>query len=240
MIISFTTRFLPVSSLLSLDVQDKLHTTGKLLDDLQEAQTARLSCRPEGSGGPTPEAAIRPSTQEKIIGENLEKRIAWWHRFHSSFGSLSNHDGNANENVAWKYLFTLLVVLRGYSNSFNLFNVAKLTWNIIGRNGVQDETENATFADMSWRSLQNHEFGHFSLLFCRGRRRNVPKVKMPVQVTVLLIKSYCFMTFSLPSPSYLLKLPIVESTPPFLPLLPLSKNKKDSQDKGPLEYGDEE
>lgn len=64
------TRFRPASSLLSLDVQDKLHTTGKLLDDLQDAQTVRLSHRPEGPGGPTPEAAIRPSTQEKIIGEN--------------------------------------------------------------------------------------------------------------------------------------------------------------------------
>ena len=64
------TRVLTPSSLLSHDVQDKLQTTGKLLDDLQEVQSARLSHRPEGPGGPTPEAAIRPSSQEKIIGKN--------------------------------------------------------------------------------------------------------------------------------------------------------------------------
>lgn len=60
------------SSLLSHDVQDKLQSTGKLLDDLQEAQSVRLSHRPDGPGGPTPEAAVRPSTQEKNIGRNSE------------------------------------------------------------------------------------------------------------------------------------------------------------------------
>lgn len=55
------------SSLLS----DKLHATGKLLDDLQEVQSARLSHRPDGPAGPTPEAVIRPSSQEKIIGKSL-------------------------------------------------------------------------------------------------------------------------------------------------------------------------
>ena len=59
------------SSLLSHDLQVKLESTGKLLDDLQEAQNIRLSHRPEGPGGPTPGAAIRPSAQEKIIGENF-------------------------------------------------------------------------------------------------------------------------------------------------------------------------
>ena len=61
----------PNSSLLSNDVQDKLQTNGKLLDDLQKVQNMRLSQRPEGPGGPTPEGAIRPSAQEKIIGENF-------------------------------------------------------------------------------------------------------------------------------------------------------------------------
>ena len=59
------------SSLLSHDLQVKLESTGKLLDDLQEAQNIRLSHRPEGPGGPTPGASIRPSAQEKIIGENF-------------------------------------------------------------------------------------------------------------------------------------------------------------------------
>ena len=37
---------------------------------------------------------------------------------------------------------------RGYSNSFNLYNVAELSWNRIGRSDVQAETENEKFAVM--------------------------------------------------------------------------------------------
>ena len=39
-------------------------------------------------------------------------------------GTSTNHDGNANEPVTSKYKFTLLALLRDYSNSFNLYNVA--------------------------------------------------------------------------------------------------------------------
>ena len=101
-------------------------------------------------------------------------------------------------------MFALLVVLRGYSNSFNLYNVAELSCNRIGRSCVQAETENEKFAAMCSRSAQNLKFSHFTLLFCQGRRRNVPNFKTHVQGIVLLIsKSFCFMT--LPLPSYLLK-----------------------------------
>jgi len=41
------------------------------LDDLQEVQSARLSHRPDGPAGSTPEVAIRPSPQEKNIGKRL-------------------------------------------------------------------------------------------------------------------------------------------------------------------------
>jgi len=64
-----------MSSLLSHDLQVKLESTGKLLDDLQEAQNIRLSHRPEGPGGPTPGAAIRPSAQEKIIADRLTENL---------------------------------------------------------------------------------------------------------------------------------------------------------------------
>lgn len=60
-----------LSSLLS----DKLHATGKLLDDLQEVQSARLSHRPEGPTGPTPEIVIRPSPQEKIIADRVTENL---------------------------------------------------------------------------------------------------------------------------------------------------------------------
>ena len=50
--------------------------------------------------------------------------------------------------------------------------------------------------------------GDFTLLFCRGRERNVPECVTHVcRVIVLLIKAHCFSTFSLPS--WLLKLPNV-------------------------------
>ena len=47
--------------------------------------------------------------------------------------------------------------------------------NRIGGTGVQVETENEQFAVMCSRSAQNLEIGHFTFLFGRERRRNVPK-----------------------------------------------------------------
>ena len=103
-------------------------------------------------------------------------------------------------------MFELLVVLRGYSN------VAELSWNRIGRSGVQAETENEKIAVMYSRSPQKVKFSHFTLLFCQWWRRNILKYITYLQGIVLLIKSYCFLTFPFPlpspspSPSYLLKL----------------------------------
>ena len=112
---------------------------------------------------------------------------------------LSNHDGNANENVALKYMFGLLVVLHSYSILFNLYNVAELSWNRIGRSGVQAETENEKFAIVCLRS--------FHVVVLPTTMKKCTRFTMHMQGIVLLIKSYCFMTFPLPSPLYLLKLP---------------------------------
>ena len=60
---------------------------------------------------------------------------------------------------------------------------------------------------MCWCCPQDLEFGHFTLLFCRERQRNVPKCKTHVQVIVLLIKTYCFAAFSSSSPSWFRKIP---------------------------------
>ena len=92
-----------------------------------------------------------------------------------SVGSLSNADGNGNENVTWKYNFMFLLLLRDYSNSFNLYNVGKVSWNQIDRNGVQVRTENEKFTVVCSCSPQNLKFGHFMLLFSRGWQRNVQK-----------------------------------------------------------------
>ena len=82
-----------------------------------------------------------------------------------------------------KYKFSLLVQLRDYSNSFNLYNVAGLFSNRTGGNGVQVETENENFTVMCSRTpqKQNLKFGNFTLLFGRVRGRNVPKFIAHVQ-----------------------------------------------------------
>ena len=72
----------------------------------------------------------------------------------------------------------------------------------------QVQIEKGEFAVVCSRFPKNFEFGHFTLLFCRERQRNVPKCKTQAQAIVFLIKTYCLVTFSLPSP--LLK-PSIES-----------------------------
>ena len=47
--------------------------------------------------------------------------------------------------------------------------------------GVLVKKENENFTVVRSRSPQNREFGHFTLLFCRGQQRNVPKFKTHVQ-----------------------------------------------------------
>ena len=57
--------------------------------------------------------------------------------------SLSNDDGN--ENVTWKYIYILFVLLRDYFNSLNFYKNSKLSRNLIGRSGVQVKKENEKF-----------------------------------------------------------------------------------------------
>ena len=60
----------------------------------------------------------------------------------SELGSLSNDDGNGNENVTRKYIFISFVLLRDYFNSLNLNKNGELSRNQIGRSGVQVKKEN--------------------------------------------------------------------------------------------------
>ena len=50
----------------------------------------------------------------------------------------------------------------------------------IGKHGDQVNKDNEKFTFVCSRSPQNLEFGHFMLLFCRGRQRNVLKFKIHV------------------------------------------------------------
>ena len=105
-------------------------------------------------------------------------------------GSLSNDDGNGNENVTQKYIFISFVLLRDYFNSLNFYKTGELSRNQICRSGVQVKKENEKFIVVRSRAPQSLKCGHFTLLFCRGRQRNVPKCKMHVQ-------SDCFCSLNL-------------------------------------------
>ena len=101
----------------------------------------------------------------------------------SLLGSLSNDDGSGNENVAWKYNMSF-VLLRDYFNSLNFYRNGELSRNRISRSGVQVKKEYAKFTVVRSRSPQNLNCGHFTLLFCRGRQRNVPKCKRTCRAIV--------------------------------------------------------
>ena len=90
-------------------------------------------------------------------------------------GSLSKDEGNGNENVTRKYISTTFVLLRHYFKSLNFYKNGELSMNQIGRSGVQVKKENEKFNVVHSRSPQNLKCGHFTLLFCRERQRNVPK-----------------------------------------------------------------
>ena len=101
-------------------------------------------------------------------------------------------------------MFALLVVLRGYSNSFNLFNVAKLSWNRIGRSGVQAEIENATFAfheltfstkPRIWSFYVIRDLKHRR----RGRQRERQKTIVLISKILALHVHYTLWYISLPS-----------------------------------------
>ena len=112
------------------------------------------------------------------------------HSHDTILGSLSNDDGNGNENVTWKCIFISFVLLRDYFNSLNFFKNSELSRNQIGRSSVQVKKENENLTVVRSRSPQNLKWGHFTLLFCWGRQINVPKFKTHVQ-------SDCFCSLNL-------------------------------------------
>ena len=73
--------------------------------------------------------------------------------------SLSNDEGNGNENVTWKYIFISFVVLRNYFNSLNFYQNGKLSRNQIDRSGVQVKKENA------WRTPRNVCVGGYKEMY---------------------------------------------------------------------------
>ena len=79
-----------------------------------------------------------------------------------------------------KWIHVHYMLLRDYSNTFNLSNVAELSRSWICRDGVQVQIEKRkftvvfTFSIMPW-------IWSFDVFFFRGRQRNVPKCKTHAQ-----------------------------------------------------------
>ena len=59
------------------------------------------------------------------------------------------------------------------------------------------------------RSTDNAKFGHFTLLACRGRQRNVPRIITHVHSHCSAHLFFCSVTFPLPLPSWFRKLPSI-------------------------------
>ena len=86
--------------------------------------------------------------------------------------NLNNDDGNTIENVTWEYNVTSFVRL--HHNPAELVQLLqKRRTTQEPTSGVRVKKENEKLTEMSSRSLQNLEFGHFTLLFCKWRQRNV-------------------------------------------------------------------
>ena len=60
---------------------------------------------------------------ELLVALIVERRLV------QTIGTLSNDDGNAKENVIEITVFGSFILLRDYSNSFNLSDVAELSGN---------------------------------------------------------------------------------------------------------------
>ena len=87
------------------------------------------------------------------------------------------------------YLYFTCATLR-LLQLVQLLQNGELSRTQIGRSSAQVKKENEKFTVVRSRSPQNLKCGHFTLLFCRGRQRNVPKCKTHVQ-------SYCFCSLNL-------------------------------------------
>ena len=88
----------------------------------------------------------------------------------------------------------LLALVIDYSSSFNTCNVAELSSNRTGGNGVQNTTENEKFTVMYSRSPKKPRVWSFQVVLWSSSAKKCTKING------FFIKSYYFVTFLLPSP----------------------------------------
>ena len=102
----------------------------------------------------------------------------------TSLGSLRSYYGDAEENVDQKINLYFSYESRDTLNSFCLFITVKAITKLNLGHRNKFEIEFQKINRRRSRSLHNAEFGHFTLLFCRGRQRNVQRV-------ITHVHSYC-------------------------------------------------
>ena len=116
---------------------------------------------------------------------SLGVRKHQWGLFRSCvnwLANLSSDEGGTNENITWKYKNILFVLLFGItltrltSTEMANYTVTKLVGVTLELRKLKEK-----FAVMRSCSQQNLEFGHFTLMFCRGWQRNVTQFETHVQ-----------------------------------------------------------
>ena len=90
-------------------------------------------------------------------------------------------------------IYLCLLLLRNYLNSLliNFYTNDKLPRIQIGKSGVQVKKENETFTVLCSRSLQNLEFGHFTMFSLQNTAEKCTKTCNPrAELLFLLIKPF--------------------------------------------------
>ena len=95
-------------------------------------------------------------------------------------GSLRNHDGDAEDNVDSKINLCFIYESRDTPKLFALFITVKAIAKLNPERYDQFEIKIKKISRRGSRSPDHARFGHFTLLFCRGRQRNVPRIKTHV------------------------------------------------------------
>ena len=101
-----------------------------------------------------------------------------------TIGSLRSYYGDAEDNVDQKMNLYFTYQSRDTLNSFCLFITVKAITKLNLGHRNEFEIEFQKIGRRGSRSPHNAEFGHFTLLFCRGRQSNVQRV-------IAHVHSYC-------------------------------------------------
>ena len=99
-------------------------------------------------------------------------------------GSLSNDDGDAEDNALWKINLYFTRESRDYPDVFSVSIGLRTGSSWICKESIELQIEKTKISRCGSRCPEYVELGHFTLLFCRERLGNVPRLQTHVQ-------SYC-------------------------------------------------